>query len=130
MYQGNWKCSSCGGAITELPFQPRSENGLTCKACFIKQKNGEPPVAPEVDVAATSSAEQTDAPPFDPMAVIGGEQAPPPPEFESAALASEKPKFTGDWKCSICGGTITSLPFEPRSTEGLKCIECFKQSKG
>jgi ribosomal protein L37AE/L43A len=28
MFQGNWKCSKCGGAITQLPFQPRSEAGL------------------------------------------------------------------------------------------------------
>ena len=128
MFQGNWKCSSCGGAITELPFQPRSEKGLTCRACFIKQKNGETPAPPEME--ASSSDDREDAPPFDPTAAPVAEEAPAPPEFGSAPPASEKPTFTGDWKCSVCGGAITSLPFEPRSTEGLKCIECFKQSKG
>ena len=40
MYQGNWKCGSCGGVITELPFEPRGEAGLMCKACFSKSRNG------------------------------------------------------------------------------------------
>jgi CxxC-x17-CxxC domain-containing protein len=73
--------------------------------------------------------ERGDAPPFDPMVAPDAGVAPAPPEFESAAPATEKQKFTGDWKCSMCGSAITSLPFEPRSTEGLKCIDCFKKSK-
>lgn len=42
----------------------------------------------------------------------------------------DRPRFTGDWKCSGCGSAITSLPFEPRNTENLLCIDCFKKSKG
>jgi len=38
--------------------------------------------------------------------------------------------FQGNWKCSGCGGTITELPFEPRSEEGLKCRECHQKSRG
>ena len=36
MFQGNWKCSSCGTAITELPFQPSPdrEGALKCRNCF------------------------------------------------------------------------------------------------
>ncbi|MAF80196.1 hypothetical protein CL629_03905 [bacterium] len=40
MFQGNWKCSGCGGDITELPFEPdpsRLEN-LKCRDCFKKEK--------------------------------------------------------------------------------------------
>ena len=91
MHQGNWTCSGCGGAITELPFEPRSTNGLTCRDCHQKQKGG----------ASTSSAQGS----------------------------GDKPRFEGDWKCSGCGAAITSLPFTPRDTSNLKCIDCFKKSK-
>lgn len=129
MYQGNWQCSRCGGAITELPFEPRSEKGLTCRACFMKQKNGgAAEAAPEA--VASELDDRNDAPPFDPMAAPESEPAPTPPEFADApAAGTEKHRFTGEWPCSICGSTITSLPFEPRSTANLKCIDCFKQSK-
>lgn len=46
------------------------------------------------------------------------------------AQGGEKPRFSGDWKCAGCGAPITSLPFEPRDTSNLKCIDCFKKSKG
>jgi len=38
MYEGNWKCSKCGGAITSLPFEPDPSRagGLTCRECFKK----------------------------------------------------------------------------------------------
>ena len=38
--------------------------------------------------------------------------------------------FQGNWTCSVCGGSITELPFEPRSTDGLMCRECHGKSKG
>jgi CxxC-x17-CxxC domain-containing protein len=44
--------------------------------------------------------------------------------------SSDKPKFAGNWQCSGCGGAITSLPFTPRDTSNLKCLDCFKRSKG
>lgn len=91
MHQGNWTCSGCNGAITELPFEPRRTDGLLCRECHQKQKG--------------SSA---------PRQASGG----------------DKPRFSGDWKCSGCGTAITSLPFEPRDTSNLKCIDCFKKSKG
>ncbi len=42
MHQGNWKCSSCGGAITELPFKPDDSriHQLLCRDCH-KQKRGD-----------------------------------------------------------------------------------------
>jgi len=42
MYQGDWKCGSCGGAITELPFQPDPgrEDSLKCRDCFRKNDGG------------------------------------------------------------------------------------------
>ena len=128
MFQGNWQCSVCGGAITELPFEPRSEKGLTCRACFMKQKDSH--AAPNEATTAPAADEQSDAPPFDPAAAPEASTAPPPPEFADAAPTTERQSFTGEWSCSICGGTISSLPFEPRSTANLKCIDCFKQSKG
>jgi CxxC-x17-CxxC domain-containing protein len=68
--------------------------------------------------------------PFD--AGLAGE-----PDFDDGfgpAIAStqtgDKPKFTGSWQCAGCGGAITSLPFTPRDTSNLKCLDCFKRSKG
>jgi len=36
MYQGNWKCSKCGGAITQLPFEPDPNrlDKLMCLDCY------------------------------------------------------------------------------------------------
>lgn len=128
MFQGNWKCSTCGGAITELPFEPRSQAGLTCRACYAKKKNGETPerteeAEPEMSVAS----EAPDIPDF---AEVASEPA-PPEDFapDMTPSSSEKPRFAGGWKCATCGGTITSLPFEPRDTSNLKCLDCFKRSK-
>ncbi len=126
MFQGNWKCSKCGGAITELPFQPRGESGLTCKACYGKQKDSEAGTAAEMPDGAMPAADEV--PDFPEDAGLAGEQ-PPAPDFEEMAPAGEKPKIAGDWKCATCGNAITSLPFEPRSTENLKCLDCFKKSK-
>lgn len=35
MVQGNWTCSGCGAAITELPFQPSPDrlDTLLCRDC-------------------------------------------------------------------------------------------------
>ncbi len=42
----------------------------------------------------------------------------------------DRPRFEGDWKCSGCGTAITSLPFQPRDTSNLLCVDCYKKSKG
>jgi len=126
MYQGNWKCSSCGGEITELPFQPRSENGLTCRACYAKGKSPQSST-PSVPEMATAD----EAPPIPDEAGL----ASAPPEDDgfgtdaTPVTPGESPKFEGDWKCSACGTPITSLPFKPYNTENLLCIDCFKKSK-
>ncbi len=125
MHQGNWKCSTCGGAITELPFQPRSESGLTCRACYSKQKDGSSAPAPEMSSAP-------EAPDFPFEAGLAGE-----PDFDDgfgpavapSSNSGDKPKFSGSWQCAGCGGAITSLPFTPRDTSNLKCLDCFKRSK-
>lgn len=129
MYQGNWKCSKCGGAITELPFQPRSEAGLTCRTCFMAEKNGGQNQAPAPEMSGSSATDERDVPPFDPDASgLASEPAPMSPEMADAPAASgEKKMFQGDWQCSHCNNPITSLPFEPRSTANLKCIDCFKK---
>jgi CxxC-x17-CxxC domain-containing protein len=93
MFQGNWVCSGCGAAITELPFEPRGTSGLTCRDCHAKSRGAAAPAA-------------------------------------DGAPAGEKPKVAGNWVCSGCGGAITSLPFTPRDTSNLKCLDCFKKSKG
>ncbi len=130
MHQGNWKCSTCGGTITELPFQPRSEAGLTCRNCYMKNKGGQskpmntPAPAPEFgDIA-------TEAPDIPDFAEVAGEPA-PADDFGGSAIpaSTEKPKFAGKWTCAGCGATITSLPFTPRDTSNLKCLDCFKRSK-
>jgi len=129
MHQGNWKCSKCGGAITELPFEPRGESGLTCRACYGKAKDAEQTDAGTPDEAgvASEAPDMSDVP-YDTESAAG--EQPQAPDFEDAPVATgERPKHTGDWKCSGCGAPITSLPFEPRSTENLKCLDCFKKSK-
>jgi CxxC-x17-CxxC domain-containing protein len=90
MHQGNWTCSGCGAAITELPFEPRRTDGLLCRDCHQKQKGGSRPPRQEGD----------------------------------------RPRFEGNWSCSSCNNAITSLPFQPKDTSNLKCIDCFKKSKG
>ena len=123
MHQGNWKCSTCGGAITELPFEPRSESGLTCRACYGKSKDRGTEQAPVMSVASEAldiphDAELAEEPPFDDG--FGPAIAP---------STGDKPKFAGAWQCASCGGAIASLPFTPRDTSNLKCIDCFKRSK-
>ena len=41
MYQGNWTCSDCGNAITELPFEPDPSraNNLKCRDCHQKGRD-------------------------------------------------------------------------------------------
>ncbi|MCW9054425.1 MAG: hypothetical protein OQJ98_00345 [Candidatus Pacebacteria bacterium] len=90
MHQGNWTCSGCGGAITELPFEPRNTAGLKCKSCFAKGAGGN-----------------------------GGNDTP----------RAERTMHKGDWKCAGCGGAITELPFQPRDTGNLKCLDCFKKER-
>lgn len=128
MFQGNWKCSGCGGAITELPFEPRSESGLTCRTCYGKQKDSSAQASAEIPGDASVAQEAPEMGDIPEDAGVAGEQ-PPAPDFEDMPAAQDKPKHTGDWKCSGCGAAITSLPFEPRSTANLKCIDCFKKSK-
>jgi len=142
MFQGNWKCSKCGGAITELPFQPRSEEGLTCRACYAQSKGNAPVAAPVDDpqldpnnvppVDLGNAPEMPDAPDFDPFSAgdAGEQSAAPDPELNEALEEEsrpQKPKFTGDWKCAGCGAAITSLPFQPRGDANLKCLDCFKK---
>ncbi|NQV93495.1 hypothetical protein HQ403_03325 [Candidatus Kaiserbacteria bacterium] len=95
MHQGNWKCGGCGAAITELPFEPRGDVGLMCKACFSKSRG----------------------PARNPSDNSGGN------------TGGDKPKHQGDWKCSGCSKAITELPFKPRETSNLLCLDCFKQSR-
>lgn len=123
MHQGNWKCSSCGGAITELPFMPRSESGLTCRACYGKQKDRNAGQAPEMSVA-----QEVPDIPFD--AELASGPALDDGFGETMSAPAEKVKFQGNWQCAGCGAAITSLPFTPRDTSNLKCIDCFKKSRG
>jgi len=39
-FSGNWTCSKCGAAITELPFEPREDRlgELACFDCFKKDR--------------------------------------------------------------------------------------------
>lgn len=141
MFQGDWTCGNCGGSIKELPFQPRSNSGLTCRDCYFKEKddgsgggkgsssgNGSKPV-PEVDTGKAAELDDRDMPDFNPDDFgTAGEPAPESPEFADVP-ATKKKMFEGAWKCATCDGPITSLPFEPRDVTNLKCIDCFKKSK-
>lgn len=137
MFQGNWTCSKCGGDIKELPFEPRSNAGLTCRDCYFNAKNGDAqgtaPAATdsEVDTGASGGEDDRDIPDFDPEGMVAEDAAPESPDMaEAPAATGEKQMFEGDWKCSECGAAITSLPFKPFNTENLKCLDCFKNSKG
>lgn len=136
MFQGNWPCSTCDKTITELPFEPRSNGGLTCRDCYFKQKDGTAAGGASAaddsaaDTGATGEIDNRDVPDFDPDMMSASEPAPESPDMADAPAATgEKPKFAGDWQCATCGNSITSLPFQPRSTENLKCLDCFKASK-
>ena len=130
MHQGNWKCSSCGGAITELPFQPRSEAGLTCRACFMKSKGGNNNRGESKSTAPEMGDLATEAPDIPDFAEVANEPA-PFDDFGGSAVpvSGEKPRFTGNWECAGCGADITSLPFQPRDTSNLKCLDCFRSGK-
>ncbi len=39
IYKGNWKCSQCGAAITELPFEPSGDSPLYCRDCYRERRN-------------------------------------------------------------------------------------------
>lgn len=41
MYQGNWQCSQCNEAITELPFEPSPDkmDRLLCKNCYREKRS-------------------------------------------------------------------------------------------
>lgn len=139
MHQGNWKCSKCGGTITELPFMPRSEAGLTCRTCYAKGRDGasnnsstssHADAPADFAVGASSLDERSDIPDFHDFE--GGASEPMPHDgFESlgATTPAPKPRTEGNWKCATCGGAITSLPFTPRDVTNLKCLDCFKRSK-
>ena len=43
MYQGNWSCSQCGAAITELPFEPNGTSPLFCRDCHRKKRDNRRP---------------------------------------------------------------------------------------
>jgi len=38
MFQGNWSCSECGAAITELPFEPNGTSPLFCRDCHRQKR--------------------------------------------------------------------------------------------
>ncbi|MBY0309972.1 hypothetical protein K2Q16_02415 [Patescibacteria group bacterium] len=126
MPQGNWKCSQCGGTITELPFTPRSDSGLTCRTCYAKGKNGAKPTESSEPMMTVAS----EAPDFPFDAPLASEPAHGDDlGLGESPMSTEKPKVEGSWVCSSCGGSIASLPFTPRNTSNLKCLDCFKRSK-
>jgi CxxC-x17-CxxC domain-containing protein len=87
----------------------------------MKSKGNSVPQAPAMSVV-------TEAPdiPFDAEPASGPQED---DGFDSVPAAGEKLRFSGDWSCAHCGASITSLPFTPRDTNNLKCIDCFKKSK-
>jgi len=38
MIKGDWKCSECQTAITELPFEPAPDRPIYCKECWMKKR--------------------------------------------------------------------------------------------
>lgn len=101
----------------------------------MKQKGGSSASpAPEPTVPTASEPMPDDGIPDFDESQIAGEPMPPEDAFAgmegaTSVAPGEKPKFEGDWHCAQCGGSITSLPFNPRNTDNLKCLECFKASR-
>lgn len=131
MYEGNWKCSSCGGVIAQLPFQPRSESGLTCRICFAKNRDIEKAEQPVPEMASVSEPMPDEGVPDFDESFIASEPTPDESGFGGmntvAPASTEKQKVSGEWTCSQCGDGISSLPFTPRNTSNLKCLDCFKK---
>jgi CxxC-x17-CxxC domain-containing protein len=48
---------------------------------------------------------------------------------ESRDNSGPREMHEGNWACSMCGKAITKLPFKPNSTEGLKCVDCFRAGR-
>ncbi len=44
-------------------------------------------------------------------------------------MNDDKKMYSGDWKCSGCGASITELPFEPKNTSNLNCRDCFMKNR-
>ncbi|MEY2665577.1 MAG: hypothetical protein RLZZ480_682 [Candidatus Parcubacteria bacterium] len=88
----------------------------------MKSKGSSAPTAPTVTVADEVPDIPFDAAPAASPQMDDG--------FDSVPAAGEKPRISGDWSCATCGAAITSLPFTPRDTSNLKCLDCFKRSKG
>jgi len=42
MVKGNWVCTGCGAAITELPFEPDGERPLYCRDCHQQRRADRP----------------------------------------------------------------------------------------
>ncbi|MCA9363692.1 hypothetical protein KC727_00535 [Candidatus Kaiserbacteria bacterium] len=82
MFEGNWTCSGCGGAITSLPFEPRSTEGLLCRDCHGKKR-------------AESAAPASDRPRFE------GNWACSSCNAAITSLPFE-PRDTGNLKCIDC----------------------------
>lgn len=38
MFSGDWKCSQCGAAITELPFEPSGDLPIYCRDCHRERR--------------------------------------------------------------------------------------------
>ncbi len=43
-------------------------------------------------------------------------------------MYDDKQKFQGNWKCCDCDKDITELPFKPKNTENLRCLDCHKKN--
>jgi CxxC-x17-CxxC domain-containing protein len=39
MVKGDWKCSECSAAITELPFEPAPDRPIYCRDCWSKKRS-------------------------------------------------------------------------------------------
>jgi CxxC-x17-CxxC domain-containing protein len=83
MFQGDWNCSNCNTAITELPFQPNDTSRLTCRDCYMNNR-------------ASGSA------------ATGGERVMHEGNWKCSACGGEitklpfEPRDTGNLKCLDC----------------------------
>jgi formate-dependent nitrite reductase cytochrome c552 subunit len=104
MVKGNWTCGTCGGAISELPFEPNPERlaSLKCRECHSKSRDEK-------------------------GGGRGGERR------GNSFGRNDGPRqmFQGNWKCGSCGAGINELPFQPDPARvgSLKCRDCHRNSQ-
>lgn len=97
MFDVDEKCSECGAAITQLPFQPSGDKPLFCTNCLRAKRA-------QRDSRGGGSR----------FGGSGGGSRPP------------RQMYQVDVNCAQCGTHISQLPFQPSGDRDIYCYDCNK----